>query len=145
MCQLKRTFKLITKNKRKAYNLRRCKQFEDLKRHKPKDFWKYFRSHNPSGCTSNTSLNDFKNHFQQMFSNENFNDNANAEGFNSNHDFDNFDNVYGDLDNQITYSEVIKASAVLKKCKSPGVDKLLNEYFMETCDILAGNITTILT
>ncbi len=103
----------------------------------------YFRSQKTTCYNSNTSLNDFKNHFQQMFSDENHTNNDNAEDFNLNHDFDNFEHVLGDLDNQITYNEVIKAIALLKKCKSTGVDKLLNEYFIEACDILAGYITTI--
>jgi len=64
-----------------------------------------------------------------MFSDENHTNNDNAEDFNLNHDFDNFEHVLGDLDNQITYNEVIKAIALLKKCKSPGEDKFAKRIF----------------
>jgi hypothetical protein len=50
---------------------------------------------------------------------------------------------FGELDNPITYDEVCKAIKLIKTRKSPGTDKLLNEYFIEACDILAGHITVI--
>ena len=36
-----------------------------------------------------------------------------------------------------------KAILLIKKNKSPGVDKLLNENFIEACDILAGYFTEL--
>jgi len=38
---------------------------------------------------------------------------------------------------------VCRAISLIKKNKTPGVDKLLNEYFIEECDILAGHITEL--
>ena len=78
------------------------KHLKTLNEKKPEEYRKYFRSQNTTCYNSNTSLNDFKNHFQEMFSDEYLTHNANAEEFNSNHDFENFENVLGDLDNQIT-------------------------------------------
>ena len=37
-----------------------------------------------------------------------------------------------------------KVFSLIKKNKSPGVDKLLNKYFIEACDILAEHLTELI-
>ena len=117
-------------------------QLEILKRNKPKEFWRYFNLHNVKNYRR-IPLNAFKTHFKQMFTGIASNQNKEAEEFNSTYDFSNFTSSVCDLDNPITYNDVCKAISLIKKNKSPGVDKLLNEYFIEACDIPAGYITEL--
>jgi len=62
-----------------------------------------------------------------MFTNIESNKNREAEELNWTHYFSNFTSPLCDLDNPFTYNEVCKAISIIKKHKSPGKDKLLNE------------------
>ena len=48
--------------------------------------------------------------------------------------------VYPELDNPFTVDEVVSSVKLLKRNKAYGGDNLLNEYFIETVDILAPHI-----
>ena len=44
--------------------------------------------------------------------------------------------IFEELDRIITNDEIISAIIKLKRCKSHGIDGLLNEYFIEYQDLL---------
>ena len=69
--------------------------------------------------------------------------NEEADNFNINNDFNIPNTVYPELDNRITTEEIINAVKSLKRNKAYGCDHLLNEYFIETIDILSGHLCDI--
>ena len=106
------------------------------------DFWRYFKN-KKNVVNNNITLSDFKDHFASMFADVNHNLHDESENFDTSHVFDDYDPIFENLDAPITYDEVCKAIKSLKSRKSAGEDKLLNEYFSEASDILAGYITDI--
>lgn len=70
--------------------------------------------------------------------------NIESESFVSGYDFF-YDLEQGEaiLDEPFTVDEIIGAVKLLKRGKSPGKDFLLNEYFIESIDILASHICDI--
>ena len=100
---MNRLYTTTVANKRKAFKFKRCKEFANLKRNKPKEFLRYFRSQNSNNNNINVPLKDLKNHFEQMFADINYDVNEDAEKFNTNHDFNGFYNIFGDIDSPITY------------------------------------------
>jgi hypothetical protein len=72
------------------------------------------------------SLSDFYDHFKTMSS-------AEEEKQSMTEDFcspSNDSSIYPELNETITAAEVTRIIKRLKKGKSPGVDNLLNEYFI---------------
>ena len=92
---------------------------------------------------TNISVEEFKDYFSNMFQCLGSVRNQEAEFFNASHDFDLLDPVYADLDRPISYEEVINCIKSLKRNKASANDRLLNEYFIESFDILAGHISEI--
>ena len=80
------------------------KQLEDMRRLKPRDFWKRFTK------TKSTSLEikieDFHKYFDNLFKNIKINENEDANVFNENHDCSNTDDIFDVLDTKISISEV---------------------------------------
>ena len=66
-----------------------------------------------------------------------------AEQFCATNDINDLDPTYAELDRPISYAEVVISIKSLKRNKAFWSDRLLNEYFIESCDILAGQITEI--
>ena len=116
------------------------KQLEDMRRLKPRDFWKRFTKNKDN--SSGIKTGDFHNYFDTLFKNIKSNENNDANNFNESHDFNNTDAIFDVLDKRISISEVQGAIKSLSKNKSTA-DNILNEYFISTCDILAGHITDI--
>lgn len=87
LCRLKQNYKNIVKTKQRKYEFKRCQDFESLKRSKPRDFWRYFR--NKRNCvSSDLPLEDFKLHFESIFSDVNHIPHTKADEFNASHNFD---------------------------------------------------------
>lgn len=61
-----------------------------------------------------------------------------------NHNFDQFDCNFQELDGRKKVYEIIDVVKALKREKSPGSDNLLNEYFIESIDISSSHICDIL-
>ena len=64
------------------------------------------------------------------------------EDFCFNHDFNTFD-LNDESDCPVSHDEILKAVKMLKANKAPGIDCLLNEYFIECIDILSPYICDI--
>jgi hypothetical protein len=69
--------------------------------------------------------------------------NDESENFETMYDFNNTDNGDEILDRNFTIEEITAAVKTLKRNKSPGNDFLLNEYFIESIDILGCHICDI--
>ena len=97
---------LIRRKKGQMYRLN-MQEIENLKKHEPNDFWKYFKTKTKS-AKNNISLVEFKLFFENLSNNivDCFIDEA--ESFCDNHTFSQPNNVYPELDNQISIDEAKK-------------------------------------
>ena len=118
------------------------KEIERLKKCKPKEFWKYFKS-KPISDNAGISINTFKEYFANLSNDLSNCYNEEAEYFCRQHDFNNLSSFNTELDQPITVSEIRCAVKSLKRNKTPGNDQLLNEYFVECIDILASHLCDI--
>ena len=109
-----------------------------MKHSKPRQFWKYFKKKN-SNVINDISVEQFYEYFSNLSSDISQTDNVDAEIFCSNHVF-NSKGHFDELDAPFTANEIINAAKSLKSGKSPGNDCLLNEYFIESIDILSLHI-----
>lgn len=67
-------------------------------------------------------------------------ENPDAENFCDNHDFDNLDISFDELDRRITIEEILTAVKGLQTGKAMGNDFIMNEYLIAGIDILSGHI-----
>ena len=101
LCRRKKVYKdLIRRKKGQMYRLK-MQEIENLKKHKPKDFWKYFKSKTKS-AKNNISLDEFKLFFENLSNNIVDCSNEEAESFCDDHNFSQPNNVYPELDNPIS-------------------------------------------
>ena len=85
----------------------------------------------------------FMNDFYEYFANMNKHENV-SENFIDENIINNSDNcIFDVLDKQFTLDEIKNNVQSLKRNKSFGSDLLLNEYFMETFDVLGGHLLDI--
>ena len=68
------------------------------------------------------------------------NNNDDADAFCSNYKFENIDCNFEELDTKITVSEILYIVNKLKTGKAMGGDRLMNSYFIESIDIIAGHL-----
>ena len=142
LCECKSHYKQIIRKKKNANFKKQMRELERMKNSQPKDFWKHFKSFS-SKNSGNITLNDFRDYFMNLGGNLFHCVNEDAENFNINNDFNIPNTVYPELDNPITTEEIITAVKSLKRNKAYGCDNLLNEYFIETIDILSGHLCEI--
>ena len=101
------------------------REIESLRKKKPKDFWQFFKP-KLKGEENNISVQEFRDFFCKI-SNKNFIfSNDESEIFCENHNFDNLDTAFPELDKLITTDEVRSAIKSLKRGKACGIDCLLN-------------------
>ena len=137
----KKDYKTILWKKSKTYKMKKLLEIENLRFTKPKEFWKYFKRKNKNN--NNITLSDFHNYFSKLSNDILQNKNDKAEEFSTQHNFNDLNCSYEDLDRKITVNEIIEAVKCLKREKSIGSDYLLNEYFIESIDILSLHICDI--
>ena len=109
-----------------------------MKNKNPRNFWKLFRKKKQSVDCDDISLDDFYKHFPSFDENLGNTSNHEAENFVYEHDFNSDYTNYQELDRRITYQEIEKVVRDLKRNKSYASDNLLNEYFIESVDILSS-------
>ena len=115
------------------------RELEQMKRCRPKVFWKHFKS---KSCkhSRDISLDDFLKYFENMSTDMFNSSNEESEAFNVYNDFNLPNDVYPELDREISIDEIMNAVKFLKRSKSCGKDTLLNEYFLESIDILSAHV-----
>ena len=141
-CTMKQLYKTMINRKRRSFELNKVKEIESLRHSKPRQFWNLFRKRNKR-VGDDIKIEEFKKYFSDLSSDIINGFNADAEDFRENHDFNNTDNSFEELDRVIEVSEVISAVKRLKRDKAIGKDCLLNEYFIECIDILASHLCDI--
>jgi hypothetical protein len=114
-------------------------EIENLKKTKPKDFWKYFKSRNKF-VSNKITLDTFRDFFKNLGTNMFDCTNEEAEYFCENNDFDIPNESFIELDQPIIVDEILNAVKCLKSEKAYGSDCLLNEYFIESIDILSAHL-----
>ena len=128
------------RKKKIVYERKKHRQIELLKHKRPQDFWRLF-GRNRRKASNDIPIQNFFEHFRTIATEINEVRDAEAEAFCESNDTG--DCVYEVLDRVITTDEVTNAIKSLKNSKSPGLDNILNEYFLEAGDILIGHLTDI--
>lgn len=143
LCKQRKTYKYIVRKKKRAYKLKEGRKLSELRKSKPREFWKYFKSNNQS-CQNDITVEHFKNYFSDLFNNIPTTVINEVENFNDNNDLNLHDPTYGELNLPITLGEVTAAVKRLGRNKSPcPSDNILNEYLIESIDIIGGHLTDL--
>ena len=145
LCNKRLTYKKLIRAKNHKFKVKQSREFENVRKKRPKDFWSYFRI-KKKGTNSEIGIDDFQRYFSELFNEiKEVNISEVNDFFISSHDFNPDDCIFWELDRPISISEV---ESVIKKLKinkavCPG-DNLLNEYFIESSDIISGHLTDML-
>ena len=133
-------------NKRKLYNKMKRKakaQYQETQKthlnetanKQPNKFWEAVKKFkNKTKKASNISIDDFYDHFKGLFSTP---DEFEHDRVSAADDDDLGDISIAELDDDITLEEVHKAIGSLKRGKSPGIDDLVGEIFIECKHIIS--------
>ena len=140
--QQKRTYKRMAARKKRDHKSIEFRRIESLKHKKPRDFWRMFSKRRQS-VNDQIHLQDFFTYFRRLSTEINQVVDNEAETFNARINLDGEDSPYEELDKNITVEEVKAAIKSLKREKAPGSDNLLNEYFLETADIICSHLTDL--
>ena len=141
MCSKKSYYKKLIKKKKRAYTHNKMKSIEKLRHKNPIDFWKLFSRKNIA-MTNEISVEEFYDFFS-MLNLPSDTDNDIAESFCSEHDFNSDECAYDELDSVISVDEIQCVIRSLKRNKAVANDLLLNEYFIESCDILSSHLADL--
>lgn len=141
MCNLKTTYKRLVKKKKRNYEYTKLKEIERMRHARPKQFWKLFSKRKKT--SSNISLNEFFEYFSNLQNNLSTAQDPESEDFCLNNDFNSYDCNFEELDRPITAQEIQLVIRSLKNNKSCGTDQLLNEFFVESFDILSGHLVDL--
>ena len=135
LCECKLAYKKLICKKKKSFESKKLTEIENLRHGKPKQFWAYFkRKHDQK---YDISADEFFNYFSTLENDIFTCENKEAEEFCSQHDFNTNESSNEELDKEITISEILSSVKRLKSGKAHGSDCLLNEFFLESVDILA--------
>ena len=131
----------MVKKKKREYNYRRIKEIERMRHCKPRDFWKLFTKKKMH--STDISLSEFHNYFSKLQNELADTTDDETETFCADNDFDLTDTIFDELDQPISILEVKFAIHSLKRNKAYAGDQLINEYFIETCDILSSHLVDV--
>jgi hypothetical protein len=114
---------------------------ENMRHAQPREFWKLFARKRKNQCTIATE--DFFQYFSGLQANMSSVSDDVAEQFCASNDFDVDSCNFEELDRPITVAEIESAIRSLKRNKVCAGDQLLNEYFIESCDILSSHLADV--
>ena len=141
MCDNKSKYKQLVRRKRRQYEYKKIKDIERLRHSSPRQFWKLFsKKKNGNG---NISTESFYKYFSELSNDINTVQHDEAEEFCSQTDYNEADCDYEEFNSEISISEVRAVIRTLKRNKAVGSDGLMNEYFIESTDILISHIIDI--
>ena len=142
--ECRKDYRYYCRNCKQKFKRNRCKQMDDLRKKKPKEFWKLFKKKRLNTHT-NLSENDFFEYFQQLSSE--ISDNNPEEVIHFMQSFDNTrterDATFLELDEPISRLEIKTAISNLSTNKSSGIDNIVNEYFKHAAEILLEPLHTL--
>ena len=93
--------------------------------------------------STDISLSEFHNYFSKLQNELADTTDDETETFCADNDFDLTDTIFDELDQPISILEVKSAIHSLKRNKAYAGDQLINEYFIETCDILSSHLVDV--
>ena len=135
--EARKDYKYFCRKSKQNFNRDRCNQMNNMRKKKPKDFWKLFKRNKKSNQT-NLSENDFYEYFKHLSSE--IGENVPEEVNEHMQHFDNTETepTFSELDEPISLAEILNAIKTLKNNKSCGIDEIINEYFCHASEILIG-------
>lgn len=139
--QKKKEYKQYIKNGKIEYKRTKMVDIEKLRTQKPRQFWKFFSKKNKSKG-SNISVNEFYTYFKNLSDEINTTVDQDSERF-CEEELSINDPIFEELDMPITLNEVQAAIKSLNCDKACGSDEMINEYFIESADILSAHITDL--
>ena len=113
----------------------RCKNMNDLRKKKPREFWKLFKRKN-TNLKTNLSENEFYDYFKQLSSEIAENNPEEVLNYMQGFEQNERESTFCELDEQISRKEILDAIKRLHTNKSGGIDNLINEYFKYAAEIL---------
>ena len=136
----KREYKTYERRIKRDYLRYQGDQLEYLKKKNPKEFYRIFRKRK-GNIHHGPNISEFYNHFKELSATEQITSTRtdDSEIATSEATIPS----YPELSGLITTEEVTLAIKRLKKEKSPGVDNLLNEYFIEYQDYLIAHLVAL--
>ena len=144
----RKNYSRVKRRARSLYNRNNRQKLHEMASNNPKAFWREIRRmKGDDQGGSKLSLQDFFEHFKDVYSeNSNFTQNFVEDFVSDNLSGTDSDTHIGvrnldtsSLDAAISVNEVIKAVSHLKRNKSPGIDLLPPELFIDSVDLI-GNM-----
>ena len=142
MCENKASYKRLIKRKKNHFKYLEKKEIENLRYSSPREFWKLFKN-TKTNASGDIELDAFLKHFTKLHKLDTGVFQTDAEQFCEFTDFDRNECFYEELDQRITADEIKKVIQSTKRNKACGKDVLMNEYFIETYDILCDHLVTL--
>lgn len=143
LCDKKRIYKTLICKTKRAYTTRKAQELYDLRNKQPKEFWSKFRA-KTSNPACDIDIENFKDYFAGLFNDIKSAQIDEIDDFANNSDFNINDPTYESLNAVITHDEVRSAVKCLKRNKAAcPSDNMINEFFIETLDILVGHLTDL--
>ena len=133
--EARKDYKYFCRKCKQSFNLERCKQMNEMRKKKPKEFWKIFKTKKFKE-NSNLTENDFFEYFKDLSSEIADNTPDEVHEFLQNFDRNERNSTFPEMDLPISHEEILNAIQGLKSNKSCGIDDILNEYFLKAADIL---------
>ena len=107
---------------------------------RPREFWKLFKRKKAT-TSGSVTLQELEEHFKELASDVNETLHGDVEDFLNNFDTSQPDTpTFPELDLSITRKEILNSIKKLKQNKAHGPDTLLNEYFIESANILCDHL-----
>ena len=140
LLKAKKDYKYFCEKCRLQFQKERCAKMNELWRNSPREFWKFFENKN-FVRHDNVTLEQFYRHFKNLASSELTTEDQDIEAVLQNFDSERNHNVstptFEELDAPVTIEEIERCVKTLSRNKNPGLDELLNEYFIEAIGILS--------
>lgn len=137
MLDAKKDYKYYCRSCKLKYKYEQGKKMNEMRRKRPRDFWKLFKNNTKSDTGEVISLNEFYQYFHSLSSEDMPFENNEVNDFLQNFDAsDGETSTYFELDEQITQAEIRNASKRLNLNKACSLDTILNEYLKESIDII---------
>ena len=132
---VKKYFKYYCRKCKQKYNRERYRNMNEVRRKRPKEFWKIFkgRKYSPQ---NNISDNEFFEYLKALSSEIEETIPEDVKIFIEDFDSTARETTYSNFDNPFSQTEIRKAISSLSSNKSCGVDNIINEYFKNAADIL---------
>ena len=138
MCRSRSNYKHLLRKKRYEYRVQNAAKLLKARVSNARDYWKLLKSVNNYKSTNSVSANQFARYFKSINDPDSVFYQADEDilFFNERYVNGEIHVMFGELDVEISNTEILKAIKQLKNNKSCGPDLLLNEFFKYGADAL---------